>query len=139
MYLAVEIFEILAAMSDHRPRERGHRFRRNFDWAGSEKLIVRNHEAIIRRFRRFSQIFLLFEEADVAAAFDVAFTDVLQVFRFRAQTHVFFDVVFGDVIAMHGLKDEIAVIDDQFRSAFDENAKRVRVKRDQSEQSMNQN
>ena len=100
MDLAVEIFEIFAPMSNHRPREGSHCFRGNFDWPWSEKLVVGNHEAIIRRFRRFSQIFLLLEKTDIPAAFDVAFADIAEIFRLRAQTHVLFDVVFGDVIAM---------------------------------------
>src|SRR5438045_2137066 len=40
---AVKIFEGLAAMPDHRARESGHCFWRNFDRAGDEELVVRNH------------------------------------------------------------------------------------------------
>jgi hypothetical protein len=86
-------------MSDHRARKRGHRFWRNLDRTGSEKLVVRNHKAIIRRFRRFSQIFLLLEKTDVTAALDVAFVNVFQVLSARFETHVFFNIVLGDVIA----------------------------------------
>ena len=47
--VAEEIFKIFSAMTNHRPRERGHRFRRNFDWAGSDKLVVRKHQANAQR------------------------------------------------------------------------------------------
>jgi len=79
MNIAVEVFKILATVSDHRPRECSDRFRRYFDRARSEKLIVRNHEAIICRFRRFAQTFLLFDEADIAAAFQPGGLDFLDV------------------------------------------------------------
>ena len=49
MNLAVEIFESLAAMANHGTRKSGERFFRNFDRAGDEKLIVRNHEANVQR------------------------------------------------------------------------------------------
>lgn len=43
MNFAIKIFEGFAAMPDHRPRKRSHGFLRNFDRAGNEKLIVRDH------------------------------------------------------------------------------------------------
>jgi YVTN family beta-propeller protein len=49
MDLAVEIFEGLAAMTDHRPRECRHRFFRDLDRAGSEKFVVRLHEVNVQR------------------------------------------------------------------------------------------
>lgn len=94
MNVAVEISKIVAAMTDHRPRECGHRFRRNFDWAGNEEFVVRNHGSIIRRFDRFAQTFLIFDEADVAAALDVAFLDVFQIFGAGVEAHVFFHIMF---------------------------------------------
>ncbi len=52
MNVSVKIFKILAAMSDHRPRKSGHRLRGNFDRAGREKLVVRNHKAKVERGSR---------------------------------------------------------------------------------------
>jgi len=43
MNLAVEIFEIVAAMTDHGMRESGERLFRNFDRTGGEKLVVWEH------------------------------------------------------------------------------------------------
>ena len=43
MDLAVESFESVAAVADHRPRESGHGFLRNLDRAGREELVVWNH------------------------------------------------------------------------------------------------
>ena len=44
MDLAVERFEGVAAVADHRTRKRGHGFLRDLDRARSEKLVVWNHE-----------------------------------------------------------------------------------------------
>src|SRR6266850_225676 len=49
MNITVKIFKIFAAMSDHRSRERGQRFRRNFDRTGCEKLVVWKHEENVQR------------------------------------------------------------------------------------------
>ena len=43
MNVAVKVLKIFAAMSDHGLRKGSQRFRRNLDWAGDEKLVVRNH------------------------------------------------------------------------------------------------
>jgi hypothetical protein len=62
---------------------------------------------------------LFFDEADIAAALDVAFFDVLQIFRARLQSHVFFYIVFRDVVTTHGSQDEVAMLDDEFGRTFD--------------------
>src|SRR5438270_9261280 len=49
MNVAVKVFKIFAAMSDHRARERGQRFCGNFDRARGEKLVVRKHEENVQR------------------------------------------------------------------------------------------
>ncbi len=108
MNVAVEIFEIFAAMSDHRSRERGQCFRRNLDWAGNEKLVVWKHEENVERRTRLRkgyraaganvqcrvQMAILFlDEADVAAALDPAllyFGDIVVV---QTQAHVLLDIV----------------------------------------------
>ncbi len=96
MNVAVKILKIFAAMTDHRSRECRQRFCGDLDRAGSEKLVVRVHGDIVRRFRRLAQIFFgapppgalrrsvlfLLNEADVAAALDVADSDVLEVLGF---------------------------------------------------------
>src|ERR1700719_3335156 len=48
MNVAIEIFKILAAMSDHRPRKRRQCFRRNFNRTGYEELIVWDHQANVQ-------------------------------------------------------------------------------------------
>ncbi len=48
MDFAVKIFEVVAAVADHRLRECGQRFFRNFNGAGNEELVVRNHEANVQ-------------------------------------------------------------------------------------------
>src|SRR4051812_32043731 len=69
MNVAVEIFEIFAAMADHRSRKSRHRFRRNFDRAGSEKLVVWKHEANVERptpnVQRLSQIAVATSSGDM--------------------------------------------------------------------------
>ena len=49
MNFGVEIFEGLAAMANHGPRECGESFRRNLDRAGDEKLVVRWQAANVQR------------------------------------------------------------------------------------------
>jgi hypothetical protein len=55
---------------------------------------------------------LFFDEGNVAAAFDVADPDILELLGFRGQTQVFFDIVSGDVIPSHGAQNQITVLDD---------------------------
>ena len=57
----------------------------------------------------------------------------------RRQAHVFFDIMSGNVIAVHGAYDEIAIFDDHFGPAFDQDAEPVRVKCAPREQAMQQN
>ena len=97
MNVAVKILKIVAAVSDHRSRERGHRFRRNLDRAGNEKLVVRRHAQTLIARRLFSN------ETDVAAALDTAFLHLGQIVVAQTQAHVFFDIVGGNVIAVHGV------------------------------------
>ena len=52
MSIAVEVFESVAAVADHRTREGGERFFRNFDGAGNEELVVWDHEANVQRSTR---------------------------------------------------------------------------------------
>ena len=80
MNVPVKIFKILASMADHRFRKRGHGFRRNLDRPGSTEFVVRRHQRIIRRFRRFAQTFLLLDEADIAAALEPSSLDFLEIF-----------------------------------------------------------
>jgi len=47
MNIPVEIFEIFAAVTNHRPRKCGHGFRRYFDRPWGEKFIVRLHQRIL--------------------------------------------------------------------------------------------
>ena len=57
---------------------------------------------------------LFLDEADVTAALDPAllyFGDIVVV---QTQAHVFFDIVGGNVIAVHGVQDEITIFDNQF-------------------------
>ena len=77
-------------------------------------------------------------KADVAAAFDVAGAYVAELFGFRRQPEVFLDVVPGDVVAPHGAENEIAVLDDQVRAAFDEDAEPMRVIGDKGKEPMDQ-
>ena len=84
-------------------------------------------------------LLIVFDETDVAAAFDITSSDFFQVLGSHFQSHIFFHVMFRNVIAAHRSQYEIAVIDDQFGPAFNENAKRMRVKGDQREQPMHEN
>jgi hypothetical protein len=52
MNIAVKIFEIFTAVSDHWPRKRRQGFPRNFNRSGREKLIVRLHQANVQRLTR---------------------------------------------------------------------------------------
>jgi len=113
MNVAVKILKIVAAVSDHRSRERGHRLRRNFDWSWREKLVLQSHGQTLVARRLFSN------ETDVAAALDAALLHLRQVVVAQTQAHVFFDIVGGNVIAVHGVQDEITIFDDQFGPAFD--------------------
>ena len=120
MNIAVEIFERFAAMANHRTREGGESFFRNFDGAGNEKLVVWDHEANVQRstlnVQRSMQgdsrrtyesagetpaLPCLFDETDVAAAFDVAGVNILEVLGFRGETKIFFHIMPRDVIAPH--------------------------------------
>ena len=121
MNVAVEIFESIAAMSDHRTRECGERFLRNFDGARNEKFVVWDHEANVQRstlnVQRSMQSdsrethesagetpalpFFLLDETDVATAFNVAGVNILEVLGFRGETKIFFHIVPRDVIAPH--------------------------------------
>ena len=77
---------------------------------------------------------LFLDEADVTAALDPAllyFGDIVVV---QTQAHVFFDIVGGNVVAMHRVQDEIAILDNQFGPAFNKAAKPVRMKGDEREQ-----
>jgi len=87
MNIAVEIFKVLAAMSDHWPRKRGHRFGRHLDWARNEKLIVWKHAQTLVARRRFSN------ETDVAAALDPALLYFGDIVVMQTQAHVLFDIV----------------------------------------------
>ena len=64
----------------------------------------------------------LFDEADVAAAFDIADADIVQFLRFHGETQVFFNIVRRNMIAPHRAQNEIAIFPDHFRPAFDESA-----------------
>src|SRR5437899_6564144 len=150
MNITVKVFKIFAAMSDHRSRERGQRFRRNFDRTGCKKLVVWKHEenvqhrTLLRKLRRGRRptsnaecrwrAILFLDEADVTAALDPAllyFGDIVVV---QTQAHVFFDIVGGNVVAMHRVQDEIAILDNQFGPAFNKAAEPVRMKGDEREQ-----
>ena len=52
----------------------------------------------------------------------------------QTQAHVFFDIVGGNVVAMHRVQDEIAILDNQFGPAFNKAAELVRMKGDEREQ-----
>jgi len=87
MNITVKILKIFAAMSDHRPRERGQRFRRNFDWTGCEKLVVRSHaQTLIARC-------LFSNKTDVAAALDPALLYFGDIVVMQTEAHVLFDIV----------------------------------------------
>ena len=68
MDVAVETFKIVAAMSNHRSRKRGHRLRRDLDRAGCEKLVVRDHELASADFADLRRVFLAGDETDVTDA-----------------------------------------------------------------------
>src|SRR5947207_5598631 len=52
MNVAVKIFKIFAAMSDHGPGKRRHGFGGNLDRAGGEKLVVGLHQENVERSTR---------------------------------------------------------------------------------------
>lgn len=69
----------------------------------------------------------------------VAGSNIFHIFRACIETHVFFDVMFRDVISLHRSQNEVAIVDNQFGLAFDENTKRVGVKSNERKQSVHQN
>ena len=79
MNVSIEVFKVLAAVADHWPGERGHRLRRNFDWPGREKFIVRNHNESSADFADLRRLFLLLDEADVATSFQSGDFDFLEI------------------------------------------------------------
>ena len=87
MNITVKIFKIFAAMSDHRSRERGQRFRRNFDRTGCEKLVVRSHTQTLIARGLFSN------ETDVTAALDPSLPYFGDIVVAQTQTHVLLDIV----------------------------------------------
>ena len=87
MNVAVKIFKIFAAVSDHRSRERGQCLWRNFDRPRDEKLVVRSHAQTLTARRLFSN------ETDVTAALNPALLYFGNVVVAHAQTHVFFDIM----------------------------------------------
>ena len=87
MNVAVKISKIFAAMSDHRSRERGQCLRRNLDWSGSEKLVVRSHAQMLIAGRLFSN------ETDVAAALDPTLPYFGDIVVAQTQAHVLLDIV----------------------------------------------
>ncbi len=95
MDIAVKIFKGIAAMSDHRARERGHRFRGNLNRPGSEKLVVRLHDRILiaKRPGANLQLRLFLDEADIAAAFEPRDLDFFEVLSCSVQPQVFFEIV----------------------------------------------
>src|SRR5437588_12497814 len=105
MNLAVKIFKIFAAMADHRSREGGQRFSGNFDWAGSEKLVVNLHQENVERptsnvqcrnrKRQLSTLRVGFDEADVATAFETRNFDFHQLFGLGGESEIFLEVVIG--------------------------------------------
>ena len=113
MNVAVKIFKIFAAVSDHRSRERGQCLWRNFDRPRDEKLVVRSHAQTLIARRLFSN------ETDVTAALDPALPYFGDIVVAQTQAHVLFDIVGGDMVAPHGIQNEIAIFDDYFRQTFD--------------------
>jgi hypothetical protein len=81
----------------------------------------------IRLIASMSILFFFLDERDVAAALDVTATNVLEIFGFRSKTQIFFEVVSRDVIALHASQNEIAILNNQIRAAFDQHAEPVRV------------
>ena len=127
MDIAIQVFERVAAMSNHRARKRGHGFGGNFDRARCEKFVVLLHEGIIRRFRRFAQTFLFLDEADIAAAFKPGGFDFFDIFGGRAQAQVFFEVVLGNEMLLHCLPIDLSISDQFCRLTFDQLAETVRA------------
>jgi len=154
MNVAVKIFKRFAAMADHRPREGLERFRRDLDRAGGEKLVVRDHgkRSTVRaglanrstfnglKCRRLAsatdalQSFL--DKAYVAAALDTGLLYFRDIVVVQTEAHVLFDIVRGDMVAVHGSKNEIAIFDDYFRQTFDEATEPMRVKGNEGQKPM---
>src|SRR5947208_10086997 len=133
MNVAVKSLKIVAAMSDHRSRERGHRLRINFDWSRREKLVLRSHRQTLIARRLFSN------ETDVAAALDAALLYLGDIVVTQIQAHVLFDIVGRDMVTPHGVQNEIAIFDNYFRETFDQATEPMRVKGNKGEETMEQN
>jgi hypothetical protein len=57
------------------------------------------------------ELFFLLDKADVAAALDVADAYILKFFSSCIETKIFFDVVFGNVIAAHRAGNQLSILD----------------------------
>src|SRR5262249_50084807 len=106
---------------------------------GVKSLSCGSTELIICRFGRFSQIFLLRDKANVAAAFHAGDFYFGNVIHFRVEPQIFVEIVFGNVVATHDRPKQIAIFHDYFGTAFDENAERMGVISDERQHPMNQN
>src|ERR1700732_2469636 len=83
--------------------------------------------------------FLLGYKADVTAAFDPGFLYLADILAVEAQTHVFLDIMGGNMIAKHLFPEEFAVLDNEVGPAFDQSTKCVGVIGRQREQAMEKN
>src|SRR6267378_5871302 len=82
---------------------------------------------------------LLLDETDIAAAFDPGHSNSREIFRLGFQPQVFFEIVFGDVVASHHTLDRLSTFDNDLGTSLDQRAEAMRVARDPAEKAMQEN
>jgi hypothetical protein len=82
---------------------------------------------------------LILDEADVAAALDPALLYLGDIVVAQTQTHIFFNVVGGNMVTPHGCQHEVAIVDDYFGQTLDQATKPMGVKCNEREESVQQN
>ena len=78
----------------------------------------------------------MLDEGDVAAALDARDLYCANIFGFGSESHIFFEIVFGNLVSAHGFAIEFSILHDHSGSSFDHAAKGVGVISSDAEDSM---
>ena len=81
---------------------------------------------------------VVLDEANVTAAFDAGDANPGQIFRVRAQSKIFFQIVLRDLISTHCVPMNFSVLHKDVRLPFDQDAEQMRATRNGGEQAMKQ-
>ena len=76
------------------------------------------------------------DETDVAAALDARDLYFVNIFGFGSESHIFLEIVFGNLVSTHGFAIELSILHDYSGSSLDHAAKGVGMISSDTEDSM---